>query len=81
MLAPKVTNEFGDAFVYYYGGLSSSGGANVKYSYEREVRGKLKIHKAGYEAVEIDLKKFIGPSFDSSKAIPFIEIHLQTIGK
>ena len=75
-LAPKKTNQFGDAIVYYYGGFSSNGGA-----VQRQVRGKLKIQKAGYETVEIDLKQFLGPSFDSTNAVPFIEMPLLTTGK
>ena len=81
MLAPKETSDFGDAFVYYYGGFTSETDQNGKSKYRRQVRGILVIEKDGYERLEIDLAKYIGPSFDSAEAIPEIELHMKAKAK
>lgn len=81
MLAPKLTGEFGDAFVYYFGGFTSETDQNGKSKYRRQIRGTLLIEKDGFERLEIDLAKYIGPSFDSAESIPQIELHLKPKAK
>ncbi len=77
MLEPKKTGEYGDAFVYYYGGFTSETGGK----YRRQIRGTLVIEKEGFESMEVDLKKYFGPSFDSDTAIPLIELYLKQKSK
>lgn len=81
MFAPKTTGEFGDAFVYYFGGFSSETSQDGGMKYRQQVRGILVIEKDGFESLEIQLAKFIGPSFDSSRSIPLVELNLKPKAK
>ncbi|MBK8091968.1 MAG: hypothetical protein IPK32_08285 [Verrucomicrobiaceae bacterium] len=81
MFLPQKTGQHGDAFVYYYGGFSSESDAQGKLKYSQQVRGKLKVEKAGFKSVVIKLENAIGPVFSSSSSLPLIEIRLEPESK
>lgn len=81
MFSPKTTGEFGDAFVYYYGGFYEETGQDGTMKHSHQVRGVLVIEKEGFETMEVDLAKFIGPSFDDARSIPLVQRYLKPKAK
>lgn len=81
MLLPKKTSEYGDAFVYYYGGFHSVSDPAGDSSYSQQVLGTLVVEKDGFKTVVIELEKFIGAAFESKRTIPLIEVRLKPMNK
>jgi|GEM_PF-6493045 len=81
MLSPTKTGVFGDAFIFYHGGFSQETGPGGGFRTQHQVRGVLVIEKDGFEKVEVDLRKYFGPSFEPNKSIPLIELYLKPKAK
>ena len=77
MLAPRITGEFGDAFVYYFGGFSEETARDGQVKRTQGIRGKLLVEKEGYHSTEVQLTKVLGSSFDTTISIPFVELRLK----